>query len=129
MLIRRVSIALLICAAALLGVLLGLPSNVPAQEEGEECFIAIPNNVTIVVGQSLVIVTGKPSAVSAVNCAPGMAQTHSAVIVDPGGGEAAQNSGILIFADQPLPNGTRLRIISEPTVCNGDLKLYTGVVE
>jgi len=129
MLIQRVTILFVICIAAVVGILFGLPSSIPAQQAGDEFCIAIPFNVAIVVDQSLVIITGKPSAVSPVSCAPGIAQTHSAVIVDPGGGEGAQNSGILIFADPPLSNGTRLRIISEPVVCNGDLHLYLGTVE
>lgn len=129
MLIRRVSILLLISVAALVGILVGLPSNVPAQEKGDDFSLAIPNNVTIVLGQSLVIVTGKSSGISPVNCAPGTPQPHSAVIVDPGSGRAAQHSDILIFADHPISSGTRLRITGGGTTCNADLKLYSGTVE
>jgi hypothetical protein len=132
MLIRRVSLAFLFCVAASVGVLVGLPANVPGQEEVESCQLAIPSNVTIIVGEDLVIVTGKSSAISTPNCAPGTPQPHSAVIVDPGSGRPAQNSAILIFvaadATDP-PNGTRFRITDGPSLCSGDLHLYTGMVE
>ena len=130
MLIRRVCVLLLICAVALFGTLIGLASIAPAMEKDQEFDLAIPESVTIVVGQDLVIVTGIPDAsISPVNCAPGTPRPHSAVIVDPGGGRGARRSDILIFAEADMPAGTRLRITGGPTLCSGELTLYRGTVE
>jgi hypothetical protein len=53
MLIRRVSILFLICVAALVDIRVGLSSNVPAQEEGDNFRLAIPTSVVIDVGSDL----------------------------------------------------------------------------
>jgi hypothetical protein len=62
MLIRRVSLALLICVAAVAGILVGLPASVPGAHEVEELKSAIPKD------------TGTPQA----TC--GCGQTDSAVV-------------------------------------------------
>lgn len=51
--------------------LLGLPSLVPAQQEGEMLQLALPRDVFVVVGQSLVIITGRPTSASPVTVQPG----------------------------------------------------------
>lgn len=114
-------------------VLVGLPAVVPAQQEGEVLEIAIPTDVYVVAGQSLVLITGRPTSGSPVNCASGVSHPVSAVIVDEGGGNAAQQTGVLVFrgnsSDSAPRPGTRIRIVAGPAACNGDLNLWQGVVE
>lgn len=113
----------------LLTALVSVPLSVPAQQEGEALWVALPNNVYVVVGQSIALITGRPSTVSAENCAPGTPWPASAVLVDESHENAAQNTGLLVFRDTEPRIATRIRIVGGPTVCNGELRLYTGVVE
>ena len=109
--------------------LVGLPSVVPAQQQGEVLELALPSNVFVIVGQSLVLITGRPSHVSTENCAAGTPHPVSGVVVDEGGGNAAQQTGGLVFRNTEPRPGTRIRIVAGPHSCNGDLHLYDGVVE
>lgn len=121
---------LLICATVLVTV--GLPFNVPAQENGEFRELAIPINVSIVTGESFVILTGKSNGASTVKCAPGPFEfEHNAVVIDPGGGSATQRTEVVVFhsAEEPARPGTRFRISGDGAPCNADYKLYSGRVE
>ena len=122
---RRQSFWLLLWVTAVLG----LQSSVPAQQEGEMLQLALPRDVFVVVGQSLVIITGRPTSASPVNCAAGVSRPASAVVVDEGGGNAAQQTAVLVFRETEPRNGTRIRIVGGPALCNAELLLYEGIVE
>jgi hypothetical protein len=122
---QRRLVCILFCVAALVG----LPSTVPAQEEAEILYVALPSDVFVVVGESLVLITGRPTSTSPVSCAPGTAQAVSAVVVDEGGSNGAEQTGVLVFHETPPRPGTRIRIVGGPYACSTDLRLYEGVVE
>jgi hypothetical protein len=90
--------------------------------------IAIPSNVTVIPGQTLVVFIGKPTSTSPVTCSPGTPQPQTVVTLDPSGGTAAQITGVLAFHDHEIPNGNRYQITSDGAPCNADLKLYTGTL-
>lgn len=121
---------LLICATVLVTV--SLPSNVPAQENGEFRQLAIPVNVTIATGESFVILTGRSNGASTFKCAPGPFEfEHNAVVIDPGGGSATQRTEVVVFhwTEEPARPGTRFRLFGDGAPCNAEYKLYTGRVE
>jgi hypothetical protein len=122
---RKALWSAMFCAAAFFG----LASALPAQEQGEQVKVALDHNVFVVVGQSLVIITGRPSAASRVNCAEGTPQPFAGVVVDEGGGNAAQQALGLVFRDTPARPGTKIRIIGFLGVCSGEMFLYDGIVE
>ena len=90
--------------------------------------IAIPANVAIVVGPHEVVFIGRPTSISSVACAPGIPQPQTVNVVNPGGGSAAQITGVLAFHDHEIPLGSRYTITEGPAPCNTDLKLYTGTL-
>ena len=112
-------------------VLIRSPSNVPAQEEGELRKLAIPSEVQVINNSTFVVVTGPPAGASTLQCAPGFPIQQNAVVLDPGGAHAAQRTEIVIFqfTEEPVPAGTRFRIIAGPDSCTTDYKLYNGQVE
>jgi hypothetical protein len=122
---RKALWPVMFCAAAFLG----LASALPAQQQGEQVELALPDDVFVIVGQSLVIITGRPSHISTVNCAAGTPQPFGGVVVDEGGGNAAQQAFGLVFRDTPARPGTKIRIIGGPRLCSGHLLLYDGIVE
>lgn len=94
--------------------------------------IAIPVDVTINVGSHFVVFISRPTSTSPVNCVPGTPWPQTVVAVDPGGGIAAQITGVLAFHDQgahAIPNGARYRITSGGTSCTSELTVYTGTLE
>ena len=90
--------------------------------------IAVPINVTLTKDVHQIHFIGKPTSISTVNCAPGTARPHTAVAVDPGGGDASQISGVLAFHDHDIPNGARYKITSDGVACTPELKLYTATL-
>ena len=91
--------------------------------------VAIPTNVTVTVGQTMVVFIGRPSSTSPVNCAPGTPHPQAVVAIDPQGGHASQITGVLAHHDHEIPNGTRYRINGGPSPCHADLRLYVGTLE
>ncbi len=91
--------------------------------------LAIPTNVTITVGSHTVVFIGRPTSTSPVNCAPGTPNPQTVVAVEPGGGSAAQITGVLAFHDHEISLGSRYQITAGPTGCNTDFKLYTGTLD
>ena len=90
--------------------------------------LAIPTNVSIVVGQHQVVFIGRPTSTSPVNCAPGTPNPQTVVAVDPGRGSASQITDVLAFHDHEISLGSRYTITEGPAPCNTDLKLYTGTL-
>jgi hypothetical protein len=90
--------------------------------------IAIPTNVTILVGSHQVVFIGRPTSASPVACAPGTPNPQTVVAVEPGGGSAAQITGVLAFHDHEIPLGSTYQITAGPTACNTDFKLYTATL-
>lgn len=88
--------------------------------------IAIPTNVTITVGSHTVVFIGRPTSTSPVACAPGTPNPQTVVAVDPGGGSAAQITGVLAFHDHEISLGSRYQITGGGGPCNAEFKLYTG---
>ena len=86
--------------------------------------IAIPNNVVVFADRYELIVIGRPTAISPVSCAPGIAWVQAAVLVDVTGGSRAQPTGILVFHEHELPLGSRFLIANKGTTCDTSLRLY-----
>ncbi len=91
--------------------------------------LAIPTNVTITVGSHTVVFIGRPTSTSPVACASGTPNPQTVVAVEPGGGSAAQITGVLAFHDHEISLGSRYQITAGPTPCNTDFKLYTGTLD
>jgi hypothetical protein len=91
--------------------------------------IAIPTNVTINVGSHEVVFIGRPTSTSPVACAPGTPNPQTVIVVEPGGGSAAQITGVLAFHDHEIPLGSRYQITAGPNACNTDFKLYTATLK
>lgn len=116
-------------AVMLGGCVLGLYVSVAHADTPATIQIAIPANVTINVNSHVVVFIGRPTSTSPVACAPLTPNPQTVVAVEPGGGSAAQITGVLAFHDHEIPNGARYRITGGPTACNTDFKLYTGTLE
>jgi len=84
---------------------------------------------TITVGSHTVVFIGRPTSTSPVACAPGTPNPQTVVAVEPGGGSAAQITGVLAFHDHEVSLGSRYEITGGPTTCNTDFKLYTGTLD
>ena len=91
--------------------------------------IAIPTNVTISVGSHQVTFIGLQTSISPVACAPGTPNPQTVEVVEPGGGSAAQITGVLAFHDHEISVGSRYNITSGPSPCNAELKLYTATLD
>jgi hypothetical protein len=84
--------------------------------------------VTINVGSHTVVFIGRPTSASPVNCAPGTPNPQTVNVVEPGGGSAAQTTGVLAFHDHEISLGSRYQITAGPNACNTDFKLYTATL-
>ena len=127
--LHRQSFRLVICVVALTV----LPSAVPAQQDGQVYYVAIPVEVQVIRGSTLLVVTGPSIGASTVQCAAGSGFQHNAVALDPGGAHAAQRTEIDIFdtygGEVPVRPGTRFRIEQGPDPCNSQYRLWVGRVE
>lgn len=126
MLMKRNRLTLLAAIMAAIGVA-AYWSNARADDPAT-IQIAIPTNVTINVGSHTVVFIGRPTSTSPVNCAPGTPNPQTVVAVEPGGGSAAQITGVLAFHDHEISLGSRYQITAGPNPCNSDFKLYTATL-
>lgn len=105
----RVLLLLLVLAAL-------LPSATRADTPASVDVI-IPETVSITLGQHKVVLTGRSAGTTTVACQPGSWPLQSAAVIDPGGGQAAQLTSVVLLHDHEIQNGTRYRIISGPSNC------------
>ena len=117
------------CVVALVGLPSVVPAQQAAQQDGEAVYLALPTDVFVIVDQSLVLITGRPTSTTPLVCAPGTPQTSSAVVVDEGGGNAAQQTAVWVFRNTEPRAGTRIRIVGGPYACSTDFRLWDGVIE
>ncbi len=97
--------------------------------------LVIPETVSITVGQHKVVFTGRSAGTTTVPCQVGTFPSQSAVVIDPGGGQAAQLTSVVVLHDHEIQNGTRYLITGGPVECGFALdgvtllKRYTGQLD
>jgi hypothetical protein len=91
--------------------------------------IILPDDVTVVVGQSKVLFTGRSLGTMSVECIGGGNPIQSAIVVDPGGRQAAQQTTAVALHDHALQPGARYRIVFDFGPCGEGSKQYQGLLD
>jgi hypothetical protein len=149
MLIRRVSVLFLICIAALIGTLIGLPSNVPAQEAAGP----LPSGTGVIVWleasvnqpepdlgppTDMLVFTGGPTFLVDLDCFDEPEYRQNAVLVDVNGRRSSRAVSVIAQHAHvegeavPVTPGTRVTNFIPAGGCNSGgitYRKYVGTVE
>ena len=87
--------------------------------------VAIPVDVQVIVNNTEIAFIGRPTSTSPVVCSPGIPQPQTVRLVNPGGGMAAEISGVLAYHDHEIPLGSRFLVTAGPDACSTDFRLWT----